>query len=195
MNIKKIIKRIYMFSFKFFFIIRVKAIGKNCFIGRRAQINKPKYIELKNNIRIGNDARISIYNKFNNEKLSPILKIGNNVYAGNHLTILVADEVIIEDDVLMASYIMISSENHGINPEGNLNYSKQNLTTNPVKIKEGAWIGEKVSILPGVTIGKKAIVGTMSVVTKDVPDYTIVGGIPAKVLKKYNFEKHRWESV
>lgn len=192
-KVKIIIKKVYMFLFNFIFLIKVKSIGKNCFIGKRAYINKPKYVELGNNVRIGNYARFSIYDRFNDIELNPGLYIGDNVYAGNYLTILVADKVIIEKNVLIASNVMISSENHGMDIESELPYGKQSLITSPVTIREGAWIGENVSILPGVTIGKKAIVATSSVVTKDVPDYTIVGGIPAKILKVYNFEKHVWE--
>ncbi|WP_420360969.1 acyltransferase [Companilactobacillus halodurans] len=57
------------------------------------------------------------------------------------------------------------------------------LKTAPITIKEGAWIGAKAVLLPGVTIGKHAIVGAGSVVTKDVTEYTVVGGNPAKVIK------------
>ena len=50
-------------------------------------------------------------------------------------------------------------------------------------IKQNVWIGEKASIMPGVTIGKGAIVGANAVVTKDVPDFAVVGGNPAKIIK------------
>ena len=64
---------------------------------------------------------------------------------------------------------------------------------NDVFIGEGSWIGEKVCILSGVSIGKKCIIGAGSVVTKSIPSYSIAAGNPAKVLKVYNFESKRWE--
>ena len=97
--------------------------------------------------------------------------------------------------MLIASNVLISSENHGTDPESDIPYSGQPLLSAPVFIGEGCWIGERVMILPGVTIGKKCIIGAASVVTKDVPDYCIALGSPAKVVKKYNFETHEWERV
>ena len=94
----------------------------------------------------------------------------------------------------MASNVLISSENHGINPESDIPYMDQDLIVGDVVIKDGVWIGQNVCILPGVTIGEKAIVGAGSVVTKSIPDYCIAVGNPARVIKKYNFEKHKWES-
>lgn len=126
---------------------------------------------------------------------TPHIYIGNHCYLGYYLTILAAADVVIEDWVLMASHIMISTENHGINPESELAYMEQPLTAKSVRIGEGSWIGEKVCILPGVTIGKKCIIGASSVVTKTIPDYCIAVGNPAKVIKKYNFEKHQWDRV
>ena len=61
-----------------------------------------------------------------------------------------------------------------------------------VRIGEGCWIGERVCILPGITIGKKCVVGAGSIVTKNIPDYCMVAGSPAKVIKVYDFEKHAW---
>ena len=65
----------------------------------------------------------------------------------------------------------------------------------PVEIMDNAWIGESVSILPGVKIGKGSIIGANAVVTKDIPDYSIAVGIPARVVKKYNFQSAKWEKV
>lgn len=60
-------------------------------------------------------------------------------------------------------------------------------------IEDNVWIGEFVSILPGVTIGKNSIIGTMSVITKDIPANCIAVGSPVNVIKKYSFEKKIWE--
>ena len=125
----------------------------------------------------------------------PSIRIGNRCFIGYYCTILNASEVTIGDDVLIASHVMISSENHGIDPESEIPYRNQPLVSKPVSIGDGCWIGEKVCILPGVTIGKKCIVGAGSVVTKSIPDYSIAVGNPAKVIKQYNFETHNWEKV
>ncbi len=67
-----------------------------------------------------------------------------------------------------------------------VNHEPENIRvimTKKIHIKKNAWIGARANILPGVTIGENAIVGTGAVVTKDVPDYAVVGGVPAKVIK------------
>ena len=96
---------------------------------------------------------------------------------------------------MIASNVLISSENHGINPELNIPYMRQNLTSNSVSIGDGCWIGEKVIILPGVDIGKKSIVGAGAVVTKSIPDYSIAVGNPARVIKRYDFTKNSWINI
>ena len=63
------------------------------------------------------------------------------------------------------------------------------LTCEEIIIKKGAWIGAGASILPGITVGKYAIVGAGAIVTKDVPDYAVVVGVPAKVVKTLDKDK------
>lgn len=190
---KNMIKAVYMHTIHARYYIRFSKIGRKCFIGRRARINQCKYISMGDQCRIGNDCRISVYEEFGGEVNTPELIFGNRVYMGDHISILCADKILIKDDVLMASYIMIASENHGMDVEGEIGYGKQKLITQPVTIENGVWIGEKAIILPGVTIGEKAIVAAGAVVTKDVPAYTVVAGNPARILKRYNFTTHAWE--
>ena len=64
-----------------------------------------------------------------------------------------------------------------------------------ISIEDGVWIGNNVLIMPGVKIGKKAIIGAGSVVTRDVPPYTIAVGNPARVIKQFNMEKQQWVSI
>ena len=67
--------------------------------------------------------------------------------------------------------------------------------TRPVFIEDNVWIGESVSVLPGVRIGKNSIIGANSVVTKNIPENSIAVGNPARVIKKYNFETSFWEKI
>ncbi len=86
--------------------------------------------------------------------------------------------IYIGDDVLIGHNVVLATINHDLNPKNN----RRNHYA-PIHIGDRAWIGSNATILAGVTIGKWAVVAAGAVVTKDVPDYAIVGGVPAKVIK------------
>jgi lipopolysaccharide O-acetyltransferase len=190
--VKKILKKIYMcirhpiFSFKF------KALRRNIVMIGKQYINKNKYLSISENVRIGKNARIDFYKQ---NSADPKIHIGNDVYIGDYLTILCAESIYIEDEVLIASHVLITDENHGIDPLVDIRYGLQPLKTKAVKILSGTWIGEKAIILPGVEIGKKCIIAAGSVVTKSVPNFSIVAGNPARVIKQFDFEKKIWKIV
>ena len=102
--------------------------------------------------------------------------IGKNVFVNTNFLAMGRGGITIEDDVMIAANVSLISNNH--DP-----YERQVLTCKPVVIKKGAWIGAGATVLPGVTVGKYAIVGAASVVTHDVPDYAVAVGNPAKVIK------------
>ena len=108
--------------------------------------------------------------------------IGKNCYVNNNFLAMAQGGVTLEDDVMIAANVQVLTNNH--DP-----YQRELLTCKPVTIKKGAWIGAGVSITPGVTIGRYAIVGAAAVVTKDVPDYAIAVGNPARVVKTLDPEK------
>lgn len=110
------------------------------------------------------------------------MKIGNNVFINSNLLAMARGGITIEDDVQIAGNVSLLTNNH--DP-----YDRMILPCKPILIKKGAWIGANVVILRGITIGKHAIVGAGSVVTKDVPDYAVVVGNPAKVVKMLDPEK------
>lgn len=138
-------------------------------------------------------SRLQIHPSLDNK--NPSISIGNRCFLGYYLTILAGEDIYIGNDVLMASNILITSENHGSNPESKTPYMDQPLNGKKVFIEDGCWIGEKVVILPGVKIGKKCIIGAGSIVTKSIPDYSIAVGNPARVIKKYDFDLHEWVSA
>ena len=72
---------------------------------------------------------------------------------------------------------------------------KQDLKFKDVYVGDGTWIGEKVIILPGTSVGKKCVIGAGSIITKDVPDYCMAVGNPARVIKKYNTDTGVWEKT
>lgn len=152
-----------------------------------------KFMSIGENSHILANSRIQCYKQ--DGIPMPHIRIGNNCYLGYHLSILAGADVQIDDGVLMASDILITTETHGMDPESDIYYMDQPLTVAPVHIKTGTWLGEKVMVMPGVTIGEKCIVGAGSIVTKSIPDYCIAVGNPARVIKKYNFDIHSWEKV
>lgn len=105
-------------------------------------------------------------------------KIGNNVFINFDCVLLDLGGITIEDNVLIAPKVSLLSEGHPVTPE-----TRATLTTGHIHIKKNAWIGAGAIIMQGVTIGENAIVAAGAVVSKDVPDNTIVGGIPAKIIK------------
>ena len=105
------------------------------------------------------------------------MKIGKNIIINKGTTILSPGIVEIEDNVLIAPEVKITTVNHDLSDRHNLFHFKK------VTLRENAWICMGAIICPGVTIGRNAVVAAGAVVTKDVPDNTVVGGNPARVIK------------
>ena len=112
------------------------------------------------------------------------IEIGSNVFINSNSLLMARGGITIEDDVMLAANVQLLSNNHD-------EYDRQVLLCKPIHIKKGAWIGAGASVLPGVTIGKYAIVGAGAIVTRDVGDYEVAVGVPAKVVK--TLDKDRFE--
>lgn len=105
-------------------------------------------------------------------------RFGKNVFVNFGCSFMDRGGITIEDGVLIGPDVKLITENHAVEPE-----LRRSVYSTPIVIKQGAWIGAGAMILPGVTIGKNAIVGAASVVTKDVPDNTVVAGNSARIIK------------
>lgn len=172
---------------------KFRKFGENSIIARPfLQLSGCQNIEIGNDTTILSNSRLSVYGS---DSAKANITIGNNCYIGFGFSALASSEatITIGDNVLVASNVIVTNENHGMDPENAVPYMDQKLTAKDVFIGAGCWIGEKVCILSGVSVGEKCIIGAGSVVTKSIPRYSIAAGNPAKVLKVYNFESKRWE--
>lgn len=106
------------------------------------------------------------------------IDIGKNVFINFDCTFLALGGITIEDDVLIGPKVSLITENHPLNPA-----ERKGLIGQSIHIRKNAWIGAGATVLPGVTIGENAVVAAGAVVSKDVSDNTIVGGVPAKLIK------------
>lgn len=148
------------------------------------------------NLTTGVALRIDLINY---EGSKPELIIGDNVQINDYVHIGVVDKVSIGDNTIIGSKVFISDHNHGnysgVSPTlPDSNPIKRKLYSNTVEIGKNVWIGEFVSILPGVKIGDGAVVGSMSLVTKDIPPNTINIGVPSRIVKKFDEQTNTWKS-
>ncbi len=118
------------------------------------------------------------------------ITIGDNVILqpGTLLSSLINDpDKVIEDNVLLGPNISIYSATHNFE-NINLPIREQGYNASKTTIKQGAWIGVNSVIMPGVTVGKNSVVAAGAIITRDIPDYCVAAGVPAKVIKRLGKE-------
>ncbi|MEM1082943.1 MAG: acyltransferase [Verrucomicrobiota bacterium] len=113
-----------------------------------------------------------------------VIQIGDGASIAGHCTITACRSVVLEDNVLLARHVYISDHSHEF-CDPHTPIKDQGITgVAPVRIKQGAWLGQGVVVCPGVTIGQNAVIGANSVVREDVPDHCVAVGAPARVVRK-----------
>lgn len=169
--------------------LSLKNESGNFMICNPLRIDGARFILIENNVFIRDMAWLAADKQFSSD---PSLQIGEGTYIGDFAHIYATGKIVIENDVLIANNVYIADNTHSYE-DINLSIKEQTIKPlPPVRIGSGSWIGEKVSII-GASVGKHCVIGANSVVTKDIPDYSIAVGTPAKVIKSYNFETKSWE--
>lgn len=154
--------------------------------GRMIVFDKPDFLLNPNQISVGSyveirkGARIEARGKKNS---TPKIEIGDGTAIHFYFHCGAMESVKIGKNVLIAGRVYITDHDHIFSdPSVPPLYSKWEIA--PVVIEDEVWIGEGAAILKGVTIGKRSVIGANAVVTKDVPPYTVVGGVPARIIRK-----------
>lgn len=186
---KKIINALYVRFFRFFYGSKFKKFGIKSTILFPLNINGIENISIGNNVSVAYKTWLAAVPHDGKRKCELIIGDGANIGNFNH--IYATNSIIIGNNVLTADKVYISDNLHGYE-DINIPIIQQPIKQiGAVTIGDGTWIGENACII-GVKIGKNCVVGANSVVTKDVPDYCVVVGIPAKVIKCYCFETNKW---
>ena len=163
--------------------------------GKKSTIISPLRIDGISNIAIGNGVQISYFTWLAavsfQKNITTRLIIESGTVIGHFNHIYASHEIIIEENVLTADKVYISDNLHryeNINIPILFQGIKQ---LNKVRIGAGSWIGENACII-GCSIGKNCVIGANSVVTKDIPDYSVAVGSPARIIKRYCFNNNEW---
>lgn len=170
-------------------------IGEGSQILSLRKVNGPQHISLGKKTFIGNYAWLGAFDEYAGIKYTPRLVIGDYVSIGDFVCITCIGELVIYDGCLFSEYVYISDHVHGIDPRAGRPDQQALVSKGNVEIGENSFLGYRVSVLPGVKLGKHCVVGANSVVTHSFPDYSMVAGVPAKLIKTYSFEKNSWVDI
>ena len=151
--------------------------------------------DLGTNIHIGDNVYVQYKSWLASESLTgngeALLKIGNGCVIGHFNEIYSTHSIVIENHVLTADRVYISDNIHGYENIEIPILHQPIVQKKEVRIGEGSWLGVGVSVI-GASIGKHCVIGSNAVVTKDIPDYCVAIGIPARIIKRYNPEVGKW---
>lgn len=193
MKIIFVFKKIKSLFYYFFLFPVYKILFKS--FGKKTRLLSPLAIEGYSNISIGKDVVIGYKNWL---VAKPIgfssqvkLSIADGCRIGNFNHIYASQEIVIEKNVLTADKVYITDNLHSYD---NVNIPIRDQPIKQLKkvlIGEGSWLGENVCII-GASIGKGCVIGANCVVNKDIPDFCVVVGVPARIIKRFDFETNQW---
>lgn len=170
------------------------AYGRNVYILPGVRIVRPRHVSIGDNVTIGNDTDIYVH-PLQRDSKELIIQIGNNVHIGRNNIIGARWSIILEENVLIGPHVMIGDHSHQYE-DVDIPVKLQKVTkAGPVRIERDSWIGANVFILPNVTVGRHAVVGANAIVNRDIPAFSVAVGIPARVIKRYDFDLRRWVRV
>lgn len=169
------------------------SFGNNSMLFKPIILGNPKYVHIGKDVSIRHGARIEVILSEANNRI-PELRIGDNVNIEQNVHLVCHSRITIGRDVSITGNCAIVDVTHPYadvnNPE---KIGKRVLDENSfVEIGDGCFLGFGSFVMPNVRIGRYCVVGAHSVVTRDVPDYSVVAGNPAKLTRRYNPETNRW---
>ena len=161
-------------------------VAKDVVFESDIQIHDPQFISIGAGSYVCHHAIITVWTEYHGQKFKPEIHIGENAHIGEYNHITSTNKIVIGDNLLTGRWVTITDNNHGETDYATLQIPpimRFVISKGPVIIGSNVWIGDKATILAGVTIGDGVVIAANSVVTKDVPAYCVVAGNPAVVIK------------
>jgi acetyltransferase-like isoleucine patch superfamily enzyme len=174
-----------------YYRLSFRHIGKNTRIGRPLLISNPQYIRVGSNTSIRAGVRLEAIRLNDRE---PALMIGDNVNIEQNVHIICSSRITIGNNVSITGHCAIVDTQHPYEDVTDPIKVGERIDFHPrpVSIGDGSFLGYGSIVLPGVTIGKNCVVGAHSTVTRDVPDFSVVVGSPARITHTYSHEQMKW---
>jgi len=167
--------------------------GKDVYIEPGVVINRPRFVQVGDHVRIKRNTSINLHPKDKKSK-EILLFIGDDVIISESCFISACNRVVIEEHVGISPNVMIIDNSRKVGDISRPS-KEQELKIGYVHIGADSWIAYGACVMPNVTIGRHCIIGALSVVNKDIPPYSVAVGSPAKVVKRFDFEKKEWVKV
>lgn len=194
---RTLVKRMIMMLRGYCKVYRKVFVGSNCTFLNKSNFSFGSNVTIEHDtildgyasekIIIGNNVKIGAYSNLLStshfSKFGKGLKIGNNSAIGDFTHFGAPGGIEIGDDVIMGSYISFHSENHNFSDTTQL-IREQGTTSKGIKLGNNIWVGAKVTFLDGCSVGDNSVVAAGAVVTGEFPSNSVIGGVPAKILKK-----------
>lgn len=179
------LKKLHAFYYK----IRLKRFGSDSVLYAPLSLDGKKNISIGQSVVVGYKTWLAAVPLTGADNCSLIIEDECCIGHFNH--IFCTERIVLEKGVLTADRVYISDNLHGYENIHAYIKNQPIVQNGQVTIGEGSWLGENVCVL-GANIGKHCVIGANSVVTKDIPDYCVAVGAPARIIKRYNFIKHEW---
>jgi acetyltransferase-like isoleucine patch superfamily enzyme len=166
------------------------AYGKDVYVEPGVVINRPRYAHLGDRVRIKQFTNINLHPPYRESK-EGLLFIGNDVSIAQGCIISAYGRIEIGENTLISPYTLIT-DNSRKPGDVSIPSKDQEVVLGHVHVGADCFIGFNSCILMNVTIGKHCIIGALSVVNKDIPPYSVAVGAPAKVVKRFDFNRREW---
>ena len=167
---------------------RFASFGKGAHIGYKAmKLKGLKYVTVGQKTYIAPNVQLTAWDTFADNRYTPSIIIGDNCTIRENCHITAINSIRIGNNLLTGTNVLITDNSHGQSPRQHMSLpfsQRPPYSKGPVVVGNNVWLGNNVCVMPGVTIGDGVIVGANSVVTHDLPPYSIAGGIPAKIIKQ-----------
>ncbi|MBN2303902.1 MAG: acyltransferase [Anaerolineae bacterium] len=160
-------------------------------------ITNPQHISIGRNVRIAPYTWLYAITNDGERKniFQPSIEIGDGCVIGRFCYITASNRLVLEERVFVMRSVLITDSSHGHEDLNVAIIDQPLISQGPVIIGTGSWIGTGARIMGRVRIGRNCVVGTNAVVNKDVPDYCVVAGVPARIVKRYDMDAQAWIRV